>query len=358
MENSPEPTPHWGDSVRRWGALWDIHINVIGALFIAIAFWNAISLLLHVLERKATSRRIFKCYSTINFLLLFFNFIRGLSLLVNPYNSNVHHLKLSQGISFLFWGMTVPCFTASFMLMNMALLDATKMQLYSKKLQNMKLILCIVSFNFVLVISVDVTSILRPSLYFILYVCQVFFMLFGVAVAGTMIFTGYSVLNKVRESERQLRSFNNNVIVNKTAELGHDINLQSPSTSGNIRQDKDAKIDVPGRQALTKISAEPMPKQKSSNETSWKSKKFRRSTKRFTMISIIISVAAILYSLIQIYSFIAIYDFNDPSKPINPWHWIAYQTTARLLEVTMSICVSFVVRSKRNILPCHNPHQT
>ena len=305
-----------------------------------IAIFNFLSLLYHVKERKNSSKRIYRCYISINALLILFNLPRGLVLFIDPYNSNVNDLFISQGISFLFWGSTVPCFTSAFILMNLALLDITKVQLYPTKLQNLKLIASIVTANFLLALSFDLTAILKQELNWILYICQAFFLLLGILLATAMLYTGFKVLKKLRDSARSVRSFDLKV----SPEIKSSNTEFAQRSSCDVDENVNIEISYTGNSQNVIRPKEV--KDSGTHRANWKSKTFRRGTRRLTIITMVTSVAAITYSLVQVYSFLAVYPIRDSTKPIHPWHWFAYQTMARLLEAVMSVCMSYVVRMK------------
>lgn len=345
FDAAPEPTPKWSALAEKLGHAWSCHFYAYGAVLIIVSLFNFFSFIYHVVERRQRSKRISKCYATISALLLYFNLVRGLLLCIDPYNSNPRDLRVSQGTIFLFWGSTVPCFTSAFILMNLALLDITKIQLYSARLQNLKFISSILAVNFTLVLSFDLTVILNPEVAWLLYVCQAFFLLLGIAVALAMLYTGFKVVKKLKDSAISVHSFDAK-FDNRSKhhnEKGHG-GAKSPggmvSGGTNVAHiprgksaEKDARIEV-------------------SQNVTWKSKSFRRGTRRLTIITMVTSIAAILYSLAQVYSFIAVYRLRDSTRPINPWHWFVYQTVARFLEVVMSICMSYIVRAKDVIARC------
>ena len=345
---SPEPTPSWSTSLEEWGLSWKFHIYIFGVVFLIVSVFNLFSLIYHVKERKTKSKRTFRCYISINALLLFFNLPRGILLLMDPYNSNVNDLLISQGVAFLFWGSTVPCFTSAFMLITLALLDITKVQLYSNRFESMKLISVIIVANFTLVLSFDFTVVLRPDLNWLLYICQAFFLLLGFVIAFVMLYTGTKVLRELRHSARQVHLFDFQM-QNEARQPAEE-----PQTMGT-GQSSNRNVTVPKHEISTEtgtvgsigkaVKSKCVGKQiNCSRNVNWKSRAFRRGTFRLTVITIVTSIAAICYSLVQVYSFIAVYHVNDSTRAIHPWHWFIYQTLARFLETTMSISISYIVR--------------
>jgi len=344
---APEPTPNWNTSLEKWGLSWDFHIYIFGVLCLMIAIFNFFSLIYHITERKTKSKRIFRCYVSINGLLLFYNFSRGLILLLDPYNSNVNDLSISQGVAFIFWGSTVPCFTSAFMLMNLALLEVTKVQLYSTRVENLKLIFTIIAINFAFVLGFDFTTVLKPELNWLLYICHAFFMSLGLVIALLMLYTGTSILRKLRESAQQIHQFDCHMS-NDPKQSSVELVLAEGKQNNNGSVDESIGREICTTDSNVKASSSRCAesKAKCSQKVNWKSKAFRKGTFRLTIITIVTSVAAICYSFVQVYSFIAVYHVRDSTKPIHSWHWFIYQTLARLCEVVMSIAISYIVRVK------------
>ena len=411
MDVSPEPTPYWPPALRKWGALWHLHIFCLGAIFLAIGFWNIHTISLLLLRRRQSPSRTFKCFITTNTLLAYFNLTRGSCLLLDPYNSNVHNLSVSKGTAFFFWGLTVPCFTASFMLINMALLDVTKVQLYSSHLQNFKFISAVVLFHFLLVSTVDLVTIFFPTLYWLLYVCQVFFLLLGLAVAGAILYSGCKVLRRVKESKKKIESFNNVSYENKgntdvesgrNKEERHIVSTadKAPMVSGSTGVSEGSKqggkkkwshfvrMHVFGKhsgqhnfaQATEKEDKakpsediceieDPKPscnqlkvnhkaeKTRNNKTNAYARNKSNRSTMRLTIITMVIAVAAILYTLLQVYSLSKVFHVKDPTLPIDAWHWFVYQTLSRMLEIAMGSCMAYVVRAKDAVICCRRENK-
>lgn len=333
-------------------------------------------------------------------------------MLLDPYNSNVHNLSVSRGTAFFLWGLTVPCFTASFMLINLALLDVTKVQLYSSHLQNFKFISGVVLFHFLLVSTVDLVTIFFPNLYWLLYVCQIFFLLLGLAVAVAILYSGCKVLRRVKESKKKIESFNNVPYENKgnpdiesghNKEEGHIVSTadRAAMVSGSAEVSEQSKkaekkkwshfvqMNVLGKRqgqqnftqateketAKLKISEgiceieDPKPKSDqlkvdhnadriTSNKTNVKArKKCNRSTTRITIITMVIAVAAILYSILQVYSLSKVFHVKDPTIPLDAWHWFVYQTLSRVLEIAMGSCMAYVVRAKDAVICCRRKNK-
>lgn len=292
-----------------------------------------------------------------NVLLIIFNLQRGLILFIDPYFSNVNDLTIHHGVVFLFWGSTVPCFVSAFILMNMALLDITKMKLYSTKLRSMKLISSIIATNFLLVVSFDITVALKPKLRWLLYICQSLFLLLGVAVAVAMLYTGRRVLQKLKESARDVSSFDAEVAtpgaIIYRCPVDNSANTRLPHLERRECDDGAECLELSTAFENGNTIHNCIPVSDTTRvigtQTHRKSRALRKGTQRLTVITMVTSVAAIGYSLVNAFSLFAVY---DSSKAIHPWHWFVYQTISRALEVTMSACISYIARAKDVVTWC------
>ncbi len=392
MFQSPEPTPNWNEALGQWGIYWNVHIYCFGTLYAICGIWNVFSLAIQLdQKRKGASKKTFKTFLTSNILLAYFNIMRACCLFIDPYYSNFNRLFIPSGAVFLAWRLTISCLVSTFMLINLALLEVTKMQVYSKRLQSMKPILLILTTSFVMGLSVDLVTILLPGLFWLSYVCQFIFLFMGLAFAGMMMYSGYRVLKTVKRSKRDIQSFSKFNDESRNGRLSREIGPQGDDEGQNSEKRmvdtsdgitlKDMKIPGDKTQGVINKSFEPTDyegarketatlessctgkkeeiprditrdRQRSSNQqtqsdgrTKNRTQTTRKGTKRLTVLVIIISSCAILYSVIQVYSLLAVFKLSDYSLSIDNWHWLGYQMAARFLEVGMSFSMSYIVRA-------------
>ena len=264
-------------------------------------------------------------------MLLFFNFISALHLFINPYESQEHFRIYLPGLLFIFFGIRIPCLTGAFSLILLTLIETTKVQLYSKKLQNIWYLLGIIGIHFVVVVAVHFYLVFHPSQFQLTAICQIFYVIFGTIVSSTVIYSYLKVKQQLlQEPEQKAYSFKK--FKNKISK--HLSRKQEESTAA-LNSSADKNIES----ANTLL----MPR----------SPFVDKSLNRLFKVSMIISVSGLIYVLAIFYTFITM--LSDTNVSMTPWPWLVYQTLARISEVGMVIGMSYI--SRRNILICCNSNK-
>ncbi|XP_057298052.1 uncharacterized protein LOC130628989 [Hydractinia symbiolongicarpus] len=206
LKVSPEPAPNFTTAREVLGIAWPLHYIFFG-IFFAIFFFYTLINIINLLRSEMFQRR--KIFLFINGMLCFLCFVMASSLFLDPYDSGEHFEEINfHGIVFTIVGLRVPCITASFSLTQISLLEATKLQLYSKKLQSYTFISFVIGFHFILVFTVDVILTVFAGTIVFLLVCQVFFLFIGVVMSATSIYSGLKVISHYSQSKITLQQHN------------------------------------------------------------------------------------------------------------------------------------------------------
>ncbi|XP_074617252.1 uncharacterized protein LOC141876495 isoform X2 [Acropora palmata] len=142
---------------------------------------------------------------------------------------------------------------------------------------------------------------IRPELRVLLIVCQSFFILWGLLLSGSFIYSGWKVINYVEQVQQQLGSMEKN---------------------GTQRNS---------------------PKQKS------------RTTK-VARVTLVTSVLGAVVCFMQFYSMISLYAFYSYVTDPEPWSWLAFQSCFRLVELAMACTIAYSVmqpRERKNVSRRH-----
>ena len=319
FDQSPEPAPEWETALIQWGKLWDIHIYLFGIIFAMMTFWNIWSLTnLLCSTNHRSPRRAKKCFATINVLIIYYNLVRCINLLVDQYQSDVNQLTKSRGVSFLLWGISIPCFTASFMLIHFVLLETTKLQLYSKKLQSLKFIAGIVGTHFTLVVTVDIIVILHPTMNSMLLICQIFLVCIGFSVFCSALFTGVKVIRHIKSTERRLQNFRSQNTL---------VSIQAAQDNVSINSGVGLNLD-------------------SSTISSFQGRSVKdKAIFRMTIITMVTALCGLMYCVLQIYSLSVVFNLQNNKRHPEPWHWFGYESGSRVVEIGMVCCMSYIARA-------------
>lgn len=268
-----EPVPEWNRAKPRWGIWWEVHWISLGAAFVLLSVIFTIALLKS--SKRTTCRR--KPYIiAINVLLVVLCATRALYLLLDPYGSRQ---KLPRWLAGLLFNISFPCLTSAFCLILYVFLGVARLQLISKRLQNARFFVAVISFHFTAVLVAVICVILAPQIAEEAYVfCHLFFILWGLVLSVTFIYGGIKVIRSVKMVSKQLQR-------------------QSRTNASKV-----GKVTV------------------------------------FTSVLGLACSILHFYSLYIVYRF-----YRDPKERPEPWMWWAFQTCFRLIEIAMICNISYCI---------------
>ncbi|KAJ7365052.1 hypothetical protein OS493_007694 [Desmophyllum pertusum] len=215
-----EPGPDWPVAKKLWGLAWELHWIGFGVLFglLSHSLFICSSLVKH---RKGFGRK--SLFIAINSLLLTFGATRAVYLLLDPYESRENGVEDPKWLTLLLFGIAYPCLTSSFCLIHLAFLEVTKIKVGPSKLQNVKFLSGVIVIHFVIVFSAETSVSIKPELDALLIVCQSFFILWGLLLSGSFIYSGCKVINRVENVHEQLNAIEKNErLQNKNTEVQQD----------------------------------------------------------------------------------------------------------------------------------------
>ena len=289
MPYSPdaEPGPYWSVAKQLWGIAWEFHWAGFGVLFSSLAVRSFVTLA-KVNIRQGFGRK--PLFIAINALLLTLGITRALSLFLDPYSSGDNGVKIPDWLAKLLFGITFPCLTSSFCLIHLAFLEVAKIQLGSKKLQNVRFLTAVITAHFVVVLTAETTTAIKPNFAPLLIVCQSLFILWGFLLSVSFIYSGLKVIRGASRLQKQL----------ETIESGKHA-VKSSGRGQNPRTHKVAKVT------------------------------FATSTLRFVCCGL------------QIYSMFGVYSLYSKAVNPSPWPWWVFQTCFRLVEFSMACTIAYSV---------------
>ncbi|CAH1779104.1 unnamed protein product [Owenia fusiformis] len=190
----PEPAPEWDKAMDKWKGAWYFHVYFFTLLYIIIFFIATLSLvrLLMLYKRKNVKRPL---TTSLNIMLCSFGLLRTVSLLLDPYSAYQH---IQFEISHIIWTVGFPCLTTAFSIPLLALLDSTKVYIAPPKFQKLSSILVITLFHFVLVITTDTLVFMVPGTSYLLVICQVLYVVWGLSLAGGYAFVAYKISRNLK----------------------------------------------------------------------------------------------------------------------------------------------------------------
>lgn len=277
-ENVPyaEPVPDWEKAKPLWGIAWEVHWIGLGVAFGLLA----VIFLVALIQAKKKARFGRKPYVlAINALLLTLALSRAIYLLLDPYGSKQNGVKLKKWLAGLLYNIAFPCLTSAFCLILYVFLGVAKLQLVSKRLQNARLFVAIISFHFTLIIIAEICVILAPEVAdIILIICHLFFIIWGFALCVSFIYGGLKLICSINKVSKRLKT-------------------QRQTSSSKV-----AKI---------------------------------------TLVTSFLGLATSIlhtYSLLYVYRF-----YRADQEPPDPWMWWVFHTCSRLLEIIMACNISYCI---------------
>lgn len=282
-ETLPEPGPDWPVAREIWGQAWELHWIGFGILFgllaihafIAVAFAN---------RRKGFGSK--PLFLAINLLLFGLGSTRSAYLLLDPYESRQNGIEDPKWLTLLLFGVAYPCLTSAFSLIHLAFLEVTKMQIVPNKLQNVKFLSAVIVLHFIIVFTAETSASIKPELDPLLIVCQSFFIIWGLFLSGSFIYSGCRVMNSVENVQRQLIAMERSV-----------------------------------RPSL--------------NTTS------KASTTKVAKITLGTSFLGLAVCGLQFYSMLGVYSMYSKVVHPSPWPWLAFQSSFRLVELAMAGTIAY-----------------
>ena len=212
----------------------------------------------------------------VNALLLVLGLTRAIYMFLDPYES---HQKLRIWQAQLLFNIWFPFLTSAFSLILYVFLSATKLQLVSKNLQNVRFFIAVITIYFSVVICATILSIFKPSVATIVFVfCHLFFIVWGLVLSVSFMYGGLNIILAMKKTSRSLHK-------------------QSQTVASKV-----AKV---------------------------------------TLVTSIIGVACSglhIYSHFIVYRFYR----ADKERP-EPWMWWAFQTCFRLIEIAMACNISYCI---------------
>ncbi len=280
-----EPEPDWDTAKRIWGPAWEVHIYGVGIGFAVIAGYSCFSLLRLWKHKNLLSQGYFV---SLNIIMLFMGFFRAMYFLIDGYNSNATFHPV--GAYFLL-SIGFPCITSAFSILFLALLQSTKMQVLTPKIQSTPFLVSVIVFHFALSITADIVVGYFYSAEALLFVCQVATVLWGLFLFGgyIYIFRKLYVAAMWRQKEMMRQML--------------------------------AKIKLNGITPITK-------------------------TPKLTLniairVTLLTSMLGLIMAALMIYGMAGVYSIFSHSIP-DPWPWWGFKFGLRLIELAMAATMSYV----------------
>lgn len=271
-----EPVPNWEDAKPLWGVAWEIHWIGLGVAFGFLSVASVVALV-RANRRKRFGRKPY--VTAINALLLVLGLTRAIYLFLDPYGSKQNGVKLPLWLAGLLYNLSYPCLTSAFCLILYVFLSVAKLTVVSKRLQNARFFVAVISFHFAIVIAGELCLLFAPEVAVIIFIfCHMFFIVWGVVLSASFIYSGLKLIYSVKKVSRRLQT-------------------QRRTSAAKV-----AKVTL--------------------------------VTSFLGLTSSILH----LFSLLSVYRF-----YRAHEEPLDPWMWWVFHTCSRLIEIAMAGNISYCI---------------
>ncbi|RDD44240.1 hypothetical protein TrispH2_004632 [Trichoplax sp. H2] len=315
----PEPSPLWKNATRllAWHELFEIHNYFFASCFGILFLYSLISLFSNV----RTSFKKHLCIA-ISLLLALLGLSRALYLILDPYESadilqrygNLTLIPLS--ITRVLHGIAYPCLSSSFTLIFMAILKCVQIKILSPKFRKPILIYTIIILHFLVVFSVDITTVLCSGTTILLILCQSFFIIWGTTIGICYLYCSYRILNYNFSNQVILKSINN---VNKR-------HVQAKLKQNYTDQEEDFMSQKGKRWSSDQHISYITP-----------------TIQKVIKVTIISACLGFVSTALNCFSLFGIYGVLQDKNTVDPWLWLIYQSLFRIIELCMGATMAFTV---------------
>lgn len=288
-----EPGPNWTVATQLWGVAWELHWAGFGILFSMLALHSFLALL-QVRKKQGLGPK--PLIIAINSLLLTLGATRAIYLFLDPYESGDNGFKSPHWLAKLIYGVAFPCLTSSFCLIHLAFLEVAKIQIGLKKLQSTRLLAGVITTHFVIVITAETITAVKPNFTPLLIVCQSFIILWGFLLSMSFIYSGSKVIRRAGRVQQQVE--------NEIAEIGK---VGRVSRKSNRRKSRTIKV---------------------------------------AKITFVTSILGLVCCGLQLYSLFGVYSLYSEAVHPSPWPWWTFQTCYRLVEFCMACTIAYTVMQR------------
>ena len=289
MSSRAEPEPNWNVARHNLSWLWPLHYTAFGssALLLALAsLWCIYRI------TRAKTKAPKRYFLTVSFLLLVFGLTRGVYLLLDPYGSHVN-FNLPTEVEAILGGIAYPCLSSAFTLVFLSLLEVTKLQVFPRSVQRIRILAPLLVSHITVVLFSDIAGVIYPSAIATTLLCRGIFVLWGAFVFSSFLYAGVKVF-------KMFSSINSNL----------------EDTSEHRRKLRRVRVT------------------------------FGRQFSKVCKITSIASLLGLILCGMQIYSLHRVYRYlyvSRISRVDEIWEWWICESVYRLIEIAMGCLLCYIV---------------
>ena len=292
-----EPLPQWDEALKTWKWAWDLHWAGLGTLFSLVALYAVWSI---VIMGSGKNKRRQPLSLAINILLIILGSTRALFLFINPYESEQCNIsKCPTILTRLLYGMGLPSLSAAFSLIQLMFFQLTKLTLYPRRLQSVKLIISLITVHFAIAVIAEIIIFAHADWRSLALVCQGFFIIFCFLLSTSFVYSGYKVIKYAQKNIVRMQS------------IGVRVSSKRGMRNGKDNSGKD----------------------------------FRPNITKLVKITYVTAALGISGVTLQLYAIFHVYNLYIGEYPQpEPWPWLVFQSLFRIVELLASCTMAYVGR--------------
>ena len=324
-----EPIPNWHEARVIWGPWWQVHIYLTASLFLLLALYCLINVV-YICRLWAKSRALniqqAGYFVSIHILMIIFSGERALFMLLDAYNIKG---TLAPVVAYLFISIGLPCMTASFYLIFVAFMKATRLKLPGRSLFSLKALVGIILGHFVVSIALDIAAGFTLQALYLLVICQSIFIVWGYILSVVYVALFFRIykasVGHRKKIIRMSMKFEDTVSVPGKSDPLEKLPT-NVSVIGRLTSTKWRKGVTGGREPTRRPSVTTTPRPK-----------LAIGAKLILVSAVLLFITASLY----LYSILGIFTksvmFGDDP---DPWTWWGCEFSVRMCEVGLCATIS------------------
>ena len=208
----PEPEPEWPHALYEWQSAWPLHTYGFASIFSLIGVVQLAELVRIICQRERKTPLKLSLMT----LIILFSSIRATVLFASPYGlTGVFPPMATRLLS----SIGQPCILAAVSLLLLVLIDTTKMDIAPPRFQSLSFIVPIITLHVLLVVASDVIVAHFLEVKFLLLLCQLYFLITGLALTLGYACVGWKISRNVASNVNQSGSGSRDGKMNKLRHL-------------------------------------------------------------------------------------------------------------------------------------------
>ncbi|XP_022090263.1 uncharacterized protein LOC110979069 [Acanthaster planci] len=191
-----------------WGIWWPVHQYGFGTLFLLLCIYALYATVLRICKNRAVGngarsrKSVQPVFTCINILVFLLGLSNTLMLFLDPY---LFYQRIPLLLGVILINTPYPCMTSAFALVNWVLISISQMRMTrTSRLRSVWFLTGVIIAHFALVIGASLILVLLFPILVIGIVCHGFFVLWGVILSLTYIYSAWKIMSTEKHNRKTL----------------------------------------------------------------------------------------------------------------------------------------------------------